>query len=105
MDSIDELIRRALGKRLLFTPHAVDQMCRPERLVTSAEVKEVLQNGKVIEDYPEDKRGHSCLVMGYSPLNRPLHVVCSPKDDYLAVVTVYIPHPSAWDSTFTKRVR
>lgn len=45
----------------------------------------VIDIGEVIEDYPEDVRGHSCLVRGYGEDNRPAHVVCSPKEDYLGL--------------------
>ena len=105
MKSIEDAVKEALKKKLLFTPHSVDQMGSPERLITLSEVKEVLQFGKVIEDYPEDKRGHSCLVFGPISQNRPLHIVCSPKEDYLAVITVYVPDRKNWDETFTKRKR
>ena len=39
----------------------------------------------MIEDYPEDVRGHSCLILGRGNHDRPIHVVCSPKDGYLAI--------------------
>lgn len=105
MERTRQLVAKALEKRLLFTPHSVEQMNKPDRMITLREVKEALSSGKVIEDYPEDKRGHSCLVMGYTSDRRPLHIVCSPKEDYLAIVTVYAPAVKMWDVTFTKRAR
>ena len=41
--------------------------------------------GELVEDYPEDVRGQSCLLPGYMLDDTPIHVVCSPKEDYLAV--------------------
>ena len=53
--------------------------------------------GELIENYPEDVRGHSCLLLGRSPHdNRPIHVVCAPKDEYLAVITAYLPDAEKW---------
>ena len=53
-------------------------------------------------DYPEDVRGHSCLMLA-SPEGRAVHVVCSPKADYLAVITTYVPNPAHWSPEFRKR--
>ena len=78
-------------------------MAKPERLIRPQEIRAVLFEGEVIEDYPEDARGHSCLLTGYGNDKRPLHVVCSPKDDYLAIITAYLPSPLEWSADFRKR--
>jgi len=57
----------------------------------------------VIEDYPEDARGHSCLIFGYGDGERAIHVVCSPKEDYLAIITAYLPDPEQWEDNLRKR--
>ena len=44
--------------------HAVERASI--RGIDPLEVKEALVNGEIIEGYPEDKRGHSCLVYGKS---------------------------------------
>lgn len=56
-------VRRSAKKKLLFLPHAINQMSRPERMITAREVKQVVEKGEIIEDYPEDNRGHSCLML------------------------------------------
>jgi len=33
----------------------------------------------------------------YSITGRPVHVVCTPKEDYLAIITAYIPSMEEWD--------
>ncbi|WP_369406462.1 DUF4258 domain-containing protein [Candidatus Thiosymbion oneisti] len=58
-----------------------------------------------MEDYPEDVRGHSCLIGGYGENNRALHIVCSPKDEYLAIITAYIPRSDQWINDFKSRRR
>src|SRR3990167_2711196 len=86
------LIRTTAAGRILYLPHAIDQMNSPDRMITTEEVRAVVFEGELIENYPEDVRGHSCLLLGRSPHdNRPIHVVCAPKDEYLAVITAYLP--------------
>lgn len=59
--------------------------------------------GEVVEDYPKDVRGHSCLLLGFGYESRPVHVVCSPKDDYLAIITAYLPEQAEWSPDFKRR--
>ena len=96
-------VREAAAKMLLFLPHAVRQMNKPERMISEEEVREVATRGELIEDYPEDVRGHSCLLVGKTFQERLVHVVCSPKDEYLAIITAYLPDPAEWDETGCKR--
>ena len=56
-----------------------------------------------IEDYPEDQRGQSCLMHGQGEGDRPIHVVCSPKDEYLAIITAYLPSELEWTEDFQTR--
>ena len=100
MDSDKEIlqhIRQAAALKILFLPHAVQQMSRPERLISTAEIRHLVNTGEVIEDYPEDPRGHSCLLLGDGTDNRPLHVVCAPKAAYLAIITAYLPSRDQWE--------
>jgi len=61
--------------------------------------------GEMIEDYPEDPRGHSCLLLGLGEEGEGIHVVCAPKKDYLAVITAYLPTHKEWEGNFKERRR
>jgi hypothetical protein len=98
-------VRRAAAKRLLFLPHAVRQMSRPDRMISSDDVDAVVRNGEIIEEYPQDARGPSCLMLGRGSDGHPIHVVCAPKDEYLAIITAYHPEPSAWSADLRRRMR
>jgi hypothetical protein len=52
--TIVEAARESAGKKLLFLPHAVRQMTRPERMITPQEVERVVMMGELVEDYPHD---------------------------------------------------
>jgi len=97
------LIRKAAAKRLLFLPHAIRQMSRPERMIAPQEVRSVIAKGEIIEDYPDDQRGHSALLFGWGTDGRVIHVLCAPKNNYLAIITAYIPIRRGWSADFRKR--
>ena len=78
-------------------------MIHPDRMISTLEVRKVIFEGEIIEDYPDDARGHSCLMLGYGDENRALHVVCAPKDEYLAIITTYVPDEEQWDEGFKNR--
>ena len=96
-------IRKAARQRVLFLAHAVHQMNTPERMIAPREVRAVIFHGAVIEDYPEDARGHSCLILGLGDEDRPVHVVCAPKDGYLAIITAYLPSSEQWEPDWKTR--
>ena len=98
MSRFKEEILSAFHKEVLFTSHALHQMNLPERMITKQEVKETVLYGELIEDYPEDIRGHSCLLMLAVTPDRIIHVVGSPKKEYLTIVSAYVPSPEKWES-------
>ena len=98
-----EEVRRASATRRLYLPHALRQMARPDRMITTEEVRSVVEHGDLVEDYPDDPRGHSCLMVGFGEGGRPVHVVCAPKEEYLAIITAYLPNPREWKAGFKQR--
>ena len=60
--------------------------------------------GQVIEDYPDDKYGPSCLISGLTLANRPIHLQCSyPSRPFIKIITVYEPDSKRWSNDFTIR--
>lgn len=72
-------------------------------MIAPQEVQTVAITGRLVEDYPDDLRGHSCLILGFGDGGRPIHVVVAPKGDYLAVITAYVPDPNQWSPDFLRR--
>jgi hypothetical protein len=66
-----------------------------ERSIAEEEVVEILLNGEIIEEYPEDKYGPSCLILGRTQSGRPLHVQCS-LPPTIWIITLYEPDPQEW---------
>ncbi len=102
---MNEKIIDAYEKKILFLTHALNRMNSPNRMISKDEIHDVIKKGEIIEDYPDDPRGHSYLVSGETRARRIIHIVCSPKDEYLAVVTAYIPDPDKWESDLKTRIK
>jgi len=70
--------------------------------ITLSDLETAISNGEVLEDYPNDPRGPSCLVLGYSQ-NRPIHIVCGYTHiKWIRIITVYIPKPPKWINERTR---
>jgi len=92
---IDQLRSKIAANQFEFTRHALDQSIL--RNITVRELREAIENGEVIEDYPEDKYGPSCLVYGKTKLDRAMHIQCSyPSRDIVKIITLYQPDPEQW---------
>ena len=69
---VEEIRRKIASEQFEFSKHAVDQSIL--RSIGVQEIKEAIATGQVIEDYPDDKYGPSCLISGLTRTIRPIHV-------------------------------
>ena len=74
------------------------------RGITEEEVYAVIDNGEVIETYPEDAPFPSRLVLGWIA-QRPIHVVMAdePETVTIIVITTYEPDLERWLPGFRRR--
>ncbi|MBF0264426.1 MAG: DUF4258 domain-containing protein [Gammaproteobacteria bacterium] len=99
-------IINSANKKILFLPHAIKQLSHPDRMITTDEIRESIYHGEIIEEYHDDPRGESYLllhILSKQEENRAIHVVCAPKDEYLAIITAYLPALDQWHSDLKKR--
>jgi len=95
MELIDEIRVKFAREEFEFSKHATDQSLLRE--ISVHEIREAVSTGEIIEDYPDDKYGPSCLILGFSLTKRPLHVQCSyPSRPIVKVITVYEPEAAEW---------
>lgn len=96
MALIDEIRAKVGSGEFEYSQHAVDQTTL--RCIAVREIREAITNGEVIEDYPNDKYGPSCLVLGVTDAGRPIHVQCSHSSrPVIKIITAYQPDPDEWD--------
>ena len=85
-----------------ITQHAQQEMT--EEAFSYDEVVHALAAGDIIENYPEHRRGPCCLVCGRTPLDRPIHIVCTSTKAMLILITIYEPKPPKWVTPTQRRM-
>jgi len=92
---IEQIRAKIASGQFEFSKHAVDQSII--RHVSVHELREAIVNGEIIEDYPEDKYGPSCLILGFTRADRPMHIQCSyPSRSVVKIITLYEPDANLW---------
>ena len=87
---------------LRFTAHALERMF--ERGISPKECEAVLEEGKTIEEYPDDQPFPSEIRLGFVG-SRPIHLVVSFDRDTVHVITAYEPTLERWEKEYTVRKR
>lgn len=99
---ITEIIAKVERGDFEFSQHAVNQTLL--RKITVQEIHQIFLSGEIIEYYPEDKYGPSCLVFGYTKKNRPIHIQCSyPSRPKIKIITIYEPDERFWIENRVRR--
>jgi hypothetical protein len=92
IDAIRERVRRGDFE---FSEHAVDQSI----------VRHISVDGEIIEAYPDDKYGPSCLIFGKTTVGRAIHVQCSDTSrPIVKILTVYEPDQALWLEFKVRRI-
>ena len=75
-----------------------------ERDLDAFDLAESVAKGEILEDYPDDPRGPSCLLLCRLPDESFLHVVCGLDDSgWLVIITAYKPEEPKWIDERTRR--
>lgn len=96
MLSIDKIIDALRKDKIRITDHA-DEEAHADNL-SFDEIFISVVNGKILENYPDDKPFPSCLVLGRNIKNEPIHSVWAynPENNWVVLITVYRPDPLRW---------
>lgn len=101
---IEKLRERFRRLEYEFSLHAANQAV--SRHISPREIEEAIETGEIIEDYPADKYGPNCLILGHTGDGRPLHVQCTyASRNPVKVITLYQPDPIQWIGLRRRRVQ
>lgn len=100
--TIEELRKLCNNDTIRMTNHVFDRM--RERNITFTEIKQAIQTGEIIEQYPDDYPFPSCLILAVNVNGKTLHVVVGYAYTEIWIITVYEPDSAKWhDDMKTRR--
>lgn len=88
-------------ENVIITAHVFSQI--KIRKIRISDILTAIENGEIIEQYPNDFPYPSCLVFGYTATQIPLHIVCGVGDRKLWIITAYFPDPKRWEKDLKTR--
>ena len=98
---IEEIRSAVQAGRWAMTRHAREKAGK--RQITGDALVHALARGEILEDYGDDPRGPSALILGHTSEDRPLHAVCAfDPGGTLVIVTVYEPQLPGWRDERTR---
>ena len=86
---------------IVWTEHLVSRL--RERGIKRADVISCIQNGIIIEQYPDAYPYRACLVFYISLDNKPIHVAAGISDNELFIITAYYPTLDKWENDYKTR--
>ncbi len=102
MRNLEDIRHQLANGEFEFSQHAFKRAV--ERNISDGEIRQAGQQAKPIENYPDDKYAPSCLLLGFTRSNRPLHIQVSyVESDFLKIITIYEPHPEEWYDFIKRR--
>lgn len=101
MIDIEKLREYYKSDMVFITEHAAER--HRERKIKSKDVRNAVENGEIIEQYPDDYPFPSCLILGKDQAGNPLHVCMSDEGSASRIITVYHPDPERWSDDFRTR--
>lgn len=97
--NIDEIKEKVRNSQYEYTLHA--EIERKADDLTFYQIEEAILDGDILEQYPDDGRGESCLVFGFSG-NIPIHSICGKRGEKITIITVYVPKPPKFTDPWTR---
>ncbi len=98
---IGKIRKKILSGEYEFRRHALERAIL--RKINPLDVKNVILYGEIIEEYPDDPRGSSCLIWGKGRDGTDLHVVCGLSYRKIWIITVYFPEKKNWINFKSRR--
>ena len=86
---------------VLISDHAA--MRFRQRGLKVKDIRCAVNNGEIIEQYPDDFPFPSCLILGKTSDGRYIHVVMRDEGDISRIITAYYPDYDKWDEQLKVR--
>ena len=89
-------------KLVRMTVHAAERAAKWN--ISGKQTLRIIEHGEMIEEYPDDPRGRSCLLLGFVG-TRPVHVCVgiANEPELCEIITVYEPTLDVWHEDYRTR--
>jgi len=82
-------------KAVVLTQHFLDRIRK--RSIALQDVRAAVNNGEIIEQYPDDYPHPSALLLGYTVDSQPMHIVVGMGGGLVWLITAYYPDADTWE--------
>ena len=104
INKLNNIKQKLQNDRFELTAHAEKE--KQGDMITYFEIDEAFKTLEIIEDYPDDPRGSSCLTLGFTYEHKPLHFVLGNlEEEKLLIITMYRPEPEEWINFKVRRTK
>ncbi len=86
---------------VFITAHAAERS--RQRGILSRDIRNAVENGEIIEQYPDDFPFPSCLILGKDLAGNSIHVCMSEEGTASRIITAYRPDQEKWSDDFRTR--
>ena len=98
---IENLQKYFLEDTVFVTAHAAERF--RQRGIRISDIRNAVNSGEIIEQYPEDYPYPSCLILGRTVLGEIIHAVLSDEGNSSRIITAYFPDSDKWSEDFKTR--
>ena len=101
MIDIEKLRQHYRDDMVFVTEHAAERS--RQRGILSRDIRSAVENGEIIEQYPDDFPFPSCLILGTNLEGKRIHVCMSEEGSASRIITAYYPDEEKWSEDFRIR--
>ena len=101
MIEIETLRKYFHEDKVFVSAHAAERF--NQRGINVRDIREAINSGEIIEQYPEDYPYPSCLVWGKNLSGKCIHAVLSDEGSSSRIITAYFPSFDKWSEDFKLR--
>jgi len=93
---IENLRKYFSEDRIFTTAHAAERF--RQRGINIKDIRNAVNNGEIIEEYPDDYPYPSCLILGENLRGEKIHAVLSDEGTSSRIITAYFPDAEKWSA-------
>ncbi len=99
--NIEKIKKFIICKKVVWTKHCLNRIS--QRNILILDVKQAINNGRIIECYYDDYPYPSCLIAGNNKSGKMIHIVCGISNNLVYMITAYYPDSKEWKEDMKTR--